>query len=530
MKQAVLVLFLLCFSSLVFGQSSITFDATVSNKQVPIDSYVEVSFTLKNGVGTDFKAPDFEGFDILSGPSKSISTTVINENVSRSFGYSYIIRPKSKGNLTIKAASIKVNNQWYKTNSITITAISKQNKIARSGKSITPKVFLRATPSLSKAYVGQQVVLNYELFSNVPVQDLRLEKEDDYKGFFVKNRNVQWTSNQTEIIDNIEYLKYTIKKVSLFSQQDGISTIEPLELTVLVSIPDSGDSFWGMEETKEVKVKSTANQIEILKIPEVTDDNFNGAVGNYSTSFQLSQSNIALGKPTVLKITVNGDGDPNRLFPTFLSPSDSFDVFEPKITEELFKEEGEYLISSKSIEYTIVPKKIGTFSIEPNFVYFDPYKEVFANSSCIVPKIQVQNYSLNTLNRDTKTNNNKWLIAFSIISLIAVASWFTFTKILKKSENSTKLDSKSFLNKLNDKSMSYNDLSTIVQEFLCKSYDIHTTEYVSKNIATLLIQKGMDEVKANNWQNVVMHLQANVYAPIYSSNIQEDIKQIRNLV
>jgi len=173
---------------------------------------------------------------------------------------------------------------------------------------------------------------------------------------------------------------------------------------------------------------------------------------------------------------------------------------------------------------------MGTFSIEPNFVYFDPYKGEFANSSCIVPKIQVQNYSLNTLNKDSKTTNNKWLIAFSIISLIAVASWFTFTKILKKSENSTKLDSKSFLNKLNDKSMSYNDLSTIVQEFLCKSYDIHTTEYVSKNIATLLIQKGMDEVKANNWQNVVMHLQANVYAPIYSSNIQDDIKQIRNLV
>jgi len=83
---------------------------------------------------------------------------------------------------------------------------------------------------------------------------------------------------------------------------------------------------------------------------------------------------------------------------------------------------------------------------------------------------------------------------------------------------------------LNDKDLTYNSLSMLVQEFLCKKYRISTSKYVSKNLATELINQGMEDVRAHNWQNVVMHLQASVYAPISDSDIQQDIKQIKSLI
>lgn len=528
MKLPVFILIISVFVQNLFGQSAITFEATVSTKLVPLDGYVEVSFILKNGIGTDFKAPNFEGFDILSGPSKSISTTVINQDVSRSFGYSYIVRPKQKGKLTIQSASIKVNNQWYKSNTISITATSKQFANNKNGKTITPKVFLKSKLSTTKAFVGQQVVLNYELYSNVPVQDIRLEKESDYKGFFVKNRNIQWAAKEPEIIDNVEYFKYNIKKVSLFAQQEGITVFDPLDLTVLVSIPDNNNSFWGIEETKEVRIKSEPSSLEVLKIPDTTDDNYNGAVGSYSINYQISQTNIALGKPTVLKLTVKGDGDPNRLFPSFLSPSDSFNVYEPKTAEVLFEESGEFLISSKSIEYTIVPKKLGQFEIVPNFVYFDPIKGTYTNSSCIVPMINVENYS-NSSTQKQENKENKWWVWSILGSIIIIGLMYAVKKIILKNKNSHS-DDKIFLYKLNDKDLTYNSLSMMVQEYLCKKYGISTSNYISKNLATELINKGMEDVKAHNWQNVVMHLQASVYAPISDSDIQQDIKQIKSLI
>jgi len=528
LKLPVLIFFISVFAQNLFGQSAITFDATVSTKLVPLDGYVEVSFTLKNGIGTDFKAPNFDGFDILSGPSKSISTTVINQDVSRSFGYSYIVRPKQKGKLTIQSASIKVNNQWYKTNSISITATSKQYSTNKNGKTITPKVFLKSKLSTAKAFVGQQVVLNYELYSNVPVQDIRLEKESDYKGFFVKNRNIQWAAKEPEIIDNVEFFKYNIKKVSLFAQQEGIIVFDPLDLTVLVSIPDDNNSFWGIEETKEVRIKSETSTLEVLKIPETTDENFNGAVGSYSINYQISQTNIALGKPTVLKLTVKGDGDPNRLFPTFLSPSDSFNVYEPKTSEVLFEESGEFLISSKSIEYTIVPKKLGRFEIVPNFIYFDPLKGAYSSCSCTIPMIHVENFS-NSPTQVQESKDSKWWIWSILGSIIVIGLLFAGKKLISKNKNSHS-DDKIFLNNLNDKDLTYNSLSMLVQEFLCKKYRISTSKYISKNLAAELINQGMEDVRAHNWQNVVMHLQASVYAPISDSDIQQDIKQIKSLI
>ena len=511
----------------LIAQGSVTFEATISNRQVPLDGYAEVVFTLKNGVGSDFKAPDFEGFEVVSGPSKSISTTVINSVVTRAFGYTYLLRPLRKGTLNIKPASIKVGNQLYKTASIAVTAVAKAHHTAAKGK-IKPDLMLKAEVTSPEMYIGQQGVVTYFLYSNVPVQDIRLEKEADYNGFFVKNRNVQWSSNETEILGGREYYKYTIKKVSIFAQAEGSKVIEPMALTVLVSISDGKNDFWGIEESEAVTVKSNELNIKVAQIPQSDVETFSGAVGQFQTSANLAPTIVKAGKPTVLKITVTGNGDPNRLFPSFLSPSDSFEIFEPKTSEELFVESGELLTSSKTIEYTIVPKLAGKFDIQPKLFFFDPIQKNFDYTAEISLSLQADEFStLEVSNKGTSTFTTKnylYVLALAIL-VIGTLLWLKFHKKPVQMASKSEL-----LQQLSSANLDYEGLSSLVRTYLCDTFQISTTEFVTKNISKILIEKGLDPVKANNWQNVVMHLQANTYAPVSDENIQSDIQQIKLLL
>ena len=72
----------------------VTFEAYSDTRQTVLNSYIEVSFTLKNGDGNNFKAPSFNHFTVISGPSRSVSTSIINGVVSKELSYIYTLQPK----------------------------------------------------------------------------------------------------------------------------------------------------------------------------------------------------------------------------------------------------------------------------------------------------------------------------------------------------------------------------------------------------------------------------------------------------
>ena len=86
-------------SSFLLAQEA-TFEAYADAKQVVLNSYFEVTFTLKNGDGSNFRAPSFDNFNVLSGPARSVSTTIINGAVSKELSYSYTLLANLQATLT----------------------------------------------------------------------------------------------------------------------------------------------------------------------------------------------------------------------------------------------------------------------------------------------------------------------------------------------------------------------------------------------------------------------------------------------
>ena len=119
--KSILRLTLLCIALL----SSVTSWAQVSfTVNAPALTATGQPFRVEFSVDAEpeqnsFKAPSFEGFDVLAGPSVSTGHSIqfINGRQSASYSctYTYVLLPNSAGKFTIEPASITVEGKNYST-------------------------------------------------------------------------------------------------------------------------------------------------------------------------------------------------------------------------------------------------------------------------------------------------------------------------------------------------------------------------------------------------------------------------------
>jgi hypothetical protein len=104
--------------------------------------------------------------------------------------------------------------------------------------------------------------------------------------------------------------------------------------------------------------------IEILPLPEEgKPESFNGAVGKLNWNIEASRTSLKANDAFNLKITITGNGN----FPLMSAPKlnlpESFETYNPKITENS---------NSKVFEYLVIPREEGEFTLKDlNFSYFN---------------------------------------------------------------------------------------------------------------------------------------------------------------
>jgi len=105
------------------------FSVMVSNAEVLLGNYIEVTFTLKNSSGSQFEAPRFEGFDIVGGPNQSSSFSMMNGVTTQSIAYTYYLKPTKIGNLYVEPAFIDADGTTLETQPIEIMVLENPDGI-----------------------------------------------------------------------------------------------------------------------------------------------------------------------------------------------------------------------------------------------------------------------------------------------------------------------------------------------------------------------------------------------------------------
>ena len=125
-KISLTALFVLAIFS-ASAAEKVTFEAS-SPLTVAVGEAFRVEFALNAypDKGT-FKAPSFEGFDVIAGPAEAQgqSIQIVNNSMTRVVNYTitYVLVPQGAGNVTVGAAEVTVEGTTYRTKPLAIEVV-----------------------------------------------------------------------------------------------------------------------------------------------------------------------------------------------------------------------------------------------------------------------------------------------------------------------------------------------------------------------------------------------------------------------
>lgn len=379
-KLSLYCLAFLCCPLLMLAQNKQpTFTVETDTKETTVNSYVEVDFILENGRGTNFKAPKIKNAKIVSGPSTSSSTTIINGKISQKMSYNYMLQSLKPGFILISSASIEVNGKVLKTDRIRVRILRDKPKTITSQNGTNPvpldgEYFVRAEPSTASAKIGQQILLDYKLYTAVNIESYNIEEEGEYQGFYAKDIQRYNSKAKRETVNGKQYTTKVLKRVALFPQQAGKLTIRPMRIQLGVSggNPKQRKSFFFNRNIRRVPYTTEAVDISVSPFSTDAPASFSGAVGIYEAGVEVNRTSLTTDNDLSIRLTISGDGDVKRIqAPDIGLPVDSFELYDPRIVDESSFEKQGQLQGQKIIEYLAVPRYPGKYTIQPTFTYFN---------------------------------------------------------------------------------------------------------------------------------------------------------------
>ena len=380
MKQKIYYILILCaLMSLSTYAQTPELVASVSKNKLGLNQRVKIQFTINKQGADNFQAPNFKNFQIVSGPSQSISQSWVNGSASFSQSYNYIIKPLKKGEFLIPAASIKLNNKILTSKPVKVIVLdpveipkdpNDPNYIAQQN------VHLVAEISKSSPYVGEGIYVEYRLYvsQNISVRDFSYTDSPQYNGFWNQDIKIRGLTTQNGTYNGEQYRYVVLQKALLIPTKSGKLTIDPIEMDIVIGVPTGRGDFFGNPIVKNV-TKSFASAKKFIRSKELPiegkPESFNGAVGDFNFIVSSSKNILKSNETATVSVKVTGNGN-LKLFelPEIKTPSE-LEVFTPEQKEKI-NVTSRGIRGSVTKNYTVVPQFKGKYKVpSTEFSYFD---------------------------------------------------------------------------------------------------------------------------------------------------------------
>jgi hypothetical protein len=398
-----------------YAQGS-SFTARLGRNPVGVGDAFPFEITLSaEGQAEDYRPPDFKGLRVVAQrPSQS---TQIQMGGGGSFmrvtyTWHYDLVALQKGKLTIGGASVRVGGHALTTDKVTVTVVDAgqappppqpRQRMARGipgfpgsifgfpdlepqeepaptpppaagqGVAAGKRNFLRVVPSKTKAFVGEQITVEWFLYLVERQSNYSPTKEPRTDGFWVEelevpNQNGHLALSE-QVLDGRVYLVGPLLRKALFGLRPGKYTITPLEADI-----SRADFFRVQSE----HLKAEPVTIEVLPLPAGAPAGFDAsAVGEFKLTAEVDRDHVQVGDAVTLKLHLEGQGNLHKIPMPTLSKLDGWKVYDPKVSTQLAR--GDAVSGNKTAEYLLLPERPGETTVPAfNFSYFNPQKGAYA--------------------------------------------------------------------------------------------------------------------------------------------------------
>ena len=400
-KISLTALFVLAIFS-ASAAEKVTFEAN-SPLTVAVGEAFRVEFALNaKPDGDTFKAPSFEGFDVLAGPaiSQGSSVQIVNGSMTKSVSYTYtfVLLPQAAGNVTIGAAEVKVDGSSYRTRPLPIEIVNEgegsraQQQQGGSNRADDTQadaqsrigkddILLRAVVSRSSVYKNEPLHVAFKLYTRVPYVNIVPESAPSFNGFWSQDLSDPNSARVgRETYAGKVYETRVLYDYLLYPQQVGSLTIDPVDMTVVAQVVvqsrHADPFFGGGREVFNVprKVQSQRATVQVKALPAGAPASFSGAVGNFTMDTQFPSERIAANSGATVTVKISGTGNLTFVQAPKLPLPTSFEQYNVKTTESI-NTSASGISGYRQFEYPFIARAEGTYDLEPvEFTFFDPQR------------------------------------------------------------------------------------------------------------------------------------------------------------
>ena len=355
----------------------------------------------------NFRGPTFKGLSVLSGPStsSSSSTSWINGQVTRnvSTGFNYLIQADQVGTFNIGPASCSVNGKKYTCQGFTIKVEKgdpnqqQQQQSRHQGYSqqqyssqpsqtteiTSDNLFARASISKSNPYQGEQIIVTYKIYTQVPISQFQIDKLPGNKGFWSEDLSEGKEIKQyEETLHGKTYQVAEIRKGAMFAQESGKIKIAPLNLDVLAMVQRKrqrtgtiwdlfDDPFFSSAQAVEKHLTTNAVTVNVKPLP-TAPEGYCGGVGNFNVTANTDLTELRANEAVTYSITISGSGNLMLINAPQIEFPQVFEVYDPETIDKI--NHGDNGISgSRTFQWVIIPRSEGKYEIPAvEFSFFNP--------------------------------------------------------------------------------------------------------------------------------------------------------------
>lgn len=246
---------------------------------------------------------------------------------------------------------------------------------------------MRAEPSSRNVVPGQQVVVDYVLYSRPHLRPRRSQVTGtwDAEGFWREELDVpdRDTYPRSVTIGDEEYNAVTLRRMALFPTRAGRLEVGEmkfeLELARLSRPSHPFDPLFSPFTSRFSSEEATAPAIVLSSsaLPDGAPESFVGAVGQFGMAAFTDHEDVASGEPVQLTVEIRGTGNIATLAPPEIDVPPEFDRFDPR-QERRIDRQVNMLSGTKTFTFTLVPRSGGLFEISPvEWTYYDPERGAY---------------------------------------------------------------------------------------------------------------------------------------------------------
>jgi len=390
-----IVIILIGIITFSISAQNVKVSSSVDKTQIFLNDVVTFTVTVS---GSGIKSVKPAGLNIgnswrIQNTSKSTSQNIQivggRMQASKNFNYIFYLSPMKNGTLTIPSVDVYVNGRKYTTKPIKIKVAASTRGKPSSGRttqipsSQQPKVdsddniFLSVITDKKTVYEGEQINVDFMLYSAYRIENVNYEKDAEFKNFWIEPLyQASQLVPETVSFKGKRFSRFLLQTIAAFPLRTGTLTIEPMVLNTIIRYPSRGFFDFGRRAT--FSVKSNRISIKVLPLPtKGKPDDFIEAVGQYSLSAEVDRNELPAGEALSLKVRVSGYGNIETVtMPQPILPTDFEDFdHQVKVSKD---EKGGKLYGTKEVEYVLVPGSQGEYEIPSiTFSYFDPKKKKY---------------------------------------------------------------------------------------------------------------------------------------------------------